>query len=128
MKTLVCIGLGGAFGALARYLAVLGMDRWLDKPVFPWGIFAVNVVGCFLMGLLFGVSEWVRPMSEEWRHALLTGFLGSLTTFSTYGLQGVGLLQQGRLAMAMLYLLGSMVCGLAAVQAGLASAGLAARS
>lgn len=96
MKLLFWIGLGGCLGAVARYGLALGVDRSLGAR-FPFGILVVNVVGCLAIGLLAGLVEGRVELSAELRAFLAVGILGSLTTFSTFGLQTVEL---GRVALA----------------------------
>ena len=79
---------GGCIGAAARYGVSLLATRWWGMS-FPWGTLAVNLVGCFLIGLSFGMADklsWYRPSA---RLFFTTGFLGALTTFSTFSLETV---------------------------------------
>ncbi|MCK5898861.1 MAG: fluoride efflux transporter CrcB [Methylococcales bacterium] len=100
MGALFAIALGGAAGALVRFLISTGIYNGFGRD-FPYGTLAVNVIGSLLMGLLTAalVVEKVA-LASEYRAALLVGFLGSLTTFSTFSLETVYLLQQGHLAKA----------------------------
>ncbi len=120
--------LGGGLGASARFLLsewlrpilksdgpwpdFLGPDfPWLD---FPWPTFAINVIGCALAGFLaarFGLSNPEHP----WRAFILVGLLGGFTTFSAFGLESLTLMQQGRVLLATVYVLGSVLAGLFAV-------------
>jgi fluoride exporter len=105
------VSVGGALGAVARYVATLGFP---DVPTsFPWTIFAVNVVGCFLLALLPSLV-YVR------RHPLLppllgTGVLGGFTTLSTYSEQSRALVAAGRTALAATYVVGTLAAALLAV-------------
>jgi len=110
------IAVGGALGALGRY----GLDEWIGRRTgaFPWGILVVNVSGAFLIGL---AVETLGPRFEEgWvRAAVVTGFLGAYTTFSTLSLDTYRLLDRGELGQALANSVGSLVLGLVAVWLGL---------
>jgi len=111
------VALGGGVGSLVRYVVAVQTRTWWGEG-FPWGTLFVNVVGCLLIGLLaelVGEREVLRP---ELKFALIVGFLGGFTTFSSFGLETVELLQLGRTTAASLYVLGSNILGLLAVVAG----------
>lgn len=88
------IAIGGAIGACSRYL-VSEMCVTLFGRSFPYGTLTVNVVGSFIMGLLIAAveNEWLAPY--PWRQIIGLGFLGALTTFSTFSMDNVLLMQQG---------------------------------
>ena len=116
MQNLLLIGAGGAIGALLRY-GLSGLAyRWLGET-FPWGTLLVNVIGCFLIGVLWALSERA-PMAPAVRIFLMTGTLGAFTTFSTYGLESINLLRDGEIALALANILGSNIVGLGAVVLG----------
>jgi fluoride exporter len=79
---LVWLAAAGALGTLARFGLVTVMQRWLGEG-FPWGTLAVNVLGCFLFGLIFPLAEERLVISTETRLIILMGFMGAFTTFST---------------------------------------------
>jgi CrcB protein len=117
MLTAVAIAVAGALGALARY----GLDGWISRNAptsFPWGTFAINVSGSFLLGLLFVLmTERYRP--DPWlRSAVTIGFLGAYTTFSTFSLETYRLAEDGAYGLAFANVVGSVTVGLAAVYAG----------
>ena len=117
MSLLLFVAVGGALGAVARY----GLSGWVQSlagGTFPWGTLVVNVLGCFLLGFAFRVLQ-LSALSPAVRGAVTVGFLGAFTTFSTFGLETVGLLQDGRWARAAAYAGGSVAIGLSAVVAGL---------
>ncbi len=119
--TLLLVVAGAVVGAPARYLTDLAIQS-LHDTVFPWGTFAVNAAGSFVLGLVAG---GVASGAPEWLFTLLgTGFCGALTTFSTFGFETVRLVEEGSLLEAALNVLGSVVVGLVAVSAGWALAGL----
>lgn len=101
MYKLLLIALGGAIGTLARY----GTGTLLAEPTarhgFPYGTLAVNLAGCFVMGLLQGIFV-DRLIQPQYRLALLVGFLGGYTTFSSYGWETTAFLQAGQWRMAAL--------------------------
>ncbi len=79
---------GGSLGAASRYgVSLLAARIWGAR--FPWGTLIVNLVGCFFIGLLFGLADSVRFLTPEMRLLLVTGYLGALTTFSTFCLETV---------------------------------------
>ena len=97
---------------MSRHFLAGWISKWAG-PVFPWGIFAVNIAGCFVMGLLIGLAEQTRWVSEEARWLVATGFLGSLTTFSTLEADTFHLWRNGHGGVAILNAGGSVVVGLA---------------
>ncbi|MEJ2502476.1 MAG: fluoride efflux transporter CrcB [Gemmatimonadota bacterium] len=122
---LLLIAAGGALGALARYgVAGLAQPR---GSFFPWGTLAVNVLGSFLLGFGFRYMEAVA-IPAEWREAATIGFLGAFTTFSTFSFEAVSMTEDGDWRRALIYVLTSIVLGLAAVVAGLGLAGATLRA
>ena len=105
------IALGATLGAWARW----GLSTWLNPRVahFPLGTLASNLVGGYLVGLAVAYFAANATLAPEWRLLVITGFLGGLTTFSTYSAEVVILLQTGRLAMAavlaLVHLTGSLL-------------------
>jgi CrcB protein len=95
----VAIAAGGAVGALARYLVSLGVNLNVDSP-FPFGTLAVNVTGSLAIGVLFALFDRLGS-AQATKLLLVTGFLGAYTTFSSYSLETVRLLSQGRVALAL---------------------------
>ncbi len=120
VKLLLAIGLGGFLGALARHGLALGVDRLVGAR-FPFGILAVNVLGCLAIGVFAGLVERGTELSAETRAFLAVGVLGSLTTFSTFGLQTVELGQEA-LAPALVNVSLQVGLGIGAVLAGRALA------
>lgn len=94
MREILIVGAAGALGAMARY-AVSGWAYELAGTRLPWGTLTVNVAGCFLLGLLMHVSIATTLVPPTWRLALATGFLGALTTFSTFSYETVRELERG---------------------------------
>lgn len=98
-RQLLAVAVGGAAGAVMRWLMAAGIQR-LAGGAFPWGTFAVNALGSFLLGFLFVWLIERSTASELVRLALTVGFLGAFTTFSTYSLESVRLLQEGAFSLA----------------------------
>ena len=88
------IAIGGAFGACSRYL-ISEFCVYILGRGFPYGTLVVNVVGSFIMGLLIAAFENELLATEPWRQIIGLGFLGALTTFSTFSMDNVLLMQQG---------------------------------
>ncbi len=117
MLNLVAVAVGGAAGALARYGLTTLVYRWLGTG-FPYGTLCVNVLGSLLLGMVFVAAER-RGLGEPMRLALGVGLLGAFTTFSTFSMDTLVLLQQGQVVRAGLYVLVSVAVCLAAAGAGM---------
>ncbi|HYG44813.1 MAG TPA: fluoride efflux transporter CrcB [Bordetella sp.] len=123
MQTLIplnflAVAIGAALGACARWL--LGM--WLNTSTWPWGTLVVNLLGGYLIGVALAVLL-AHPEWPQWiRLAAVTGFLGGLTTFSTFSAETVGMLERGAYASALGYTAASLAGSLALTALGLASA------
>jgi CrcB protein len=111
------IALGGALGAMARYW-VSGFLNNADYRL-PVGTLAVNVVGSFLMGVCFVLILEKARLSPEMRPLMMTGFMGAFTTFSTFSLETVALIQEGHIMSALIYISLSLVLCLVALYVGL---------
>lgn len=115
LKLLLLAAAGGA-GTLARFGLQTAVDRWLFPATriaqagpgvslpFPWGVVAVNALGCLAFGLIFGFADVRTHLSPTTRLILLTGFLGAFTTFSTFAHDTVHLARGGSLGMAVAHL------------------------
>jgi CrcB protein len=114
---LAVIAAGGALGSAARYGAAVLWPH--APPEIAWSTFAVNIVGGFLLGLLMVFVNDVWPPHRYVRPFVGVGILGGFTTFSTYMLDTDALLAVGRLPIALLYLLGTLLIGLVAVWLGI---------
>ncbi len=110
---IVAVLIGGALGALSRYGVGLYVQKHFPLDGFPLATLLVNVVGSFCLALLFFLK--LEQLSPALRIGIATGFLGALTTFSTFELESFVLLEKGRIAPALLYLLGNLVLGMLAV-------------
>lgn len=118
MLKLALIFLGSGIGAIARHkLGGLVLHASLDSK-FPFGTFVVNVLGCFVAGVLAAAVERHNLFSAETRLFLFTGLLGGFTTFSAFGQETVFLLRRGEFAVAAGYVALSVLCGLVALWLG----------
>ncbi|MGZ8164453.1 MAG: fluoride efflux transporter CrcB [Methylobacter sp.] len=119
MNQLLAVAMGGSFGAVVRFLVSSGIHQWLGRG-FPYGTLVVNIVGSFLIGLLTEALILQRiAMTLEYRAAILTGFIGAFTTFSTFSLETVYLIEQGSLTKAAFNILLSVAGCILAVWIGL---------
>jgi fluoride exporter len=117
MRTIVAIGIAGALGTLARY----GLDGLVSRRVpssFPWGTFAVNMSGAFVLGFLMTLMSEQLTSAPWLRSALTIGLLGAYTTFSTLSYETYRLLEDGAVGLAAANILGSAAAGLLAVYLG----------
>ena len=89
----IAIGIGAALGAIVRWLLSLGLNRMF--PTLPMGTLAANLIGAFLMGIAMAVFVQYDSIPLVWRLALTTGFLGGLTTFSSFSAETVLLMERG---------------------------------
>jgi CrcB protein len=114
MYTYLAIAFGGALGALSRYWLTVSIERF-NSTGFPLGTFVVNLLGSFLIGLLYIILMEKLSVADQWRPVIITGFLGAMTTFSTFSLDALLLFQQGQYNTALFYVLSSvMICIFAA--------------
>jgi CrcB protein len=116
LVTLAAVAAGGALGALARFGVTNGVGALFGR-VFPWGTLTVNLLGSLAIGALFVLVVQNEAVRREWESVLTVGFLGAFTTFSTFSLETLLLLQGGRIGAALAYTAASVVlcvgaCGL----------------
>ena len=114
MKYLLFIALGGATGAVSRHL----LANWVHglwEGKLPLGTLLVNMAGSFAIGIVYVLVVEKQLIHPDWRGVLMVGFLGAFTTFSTFSLETISLIEAGHLVHAMAYMLGSaIVCVVAA--------------
>ena len=117
MKQFLLIFLGGGFGSFLRYILSKSLNSYY--PNFYLGTFLVNIIGCFLIGLLIGLSVKNNYLSENHMLLLATGFCGGFTTFSTFALESHILLKEHSIFYMSMYLGLSVLTGILAIAAGL---------
>jgi len=118
MKMLLAVAAGGAVGATARYLLAAQVARWFGNE-FPWGILAVNVLGCAVMGALTEAMALRWSVGAELRAFLAVGILGGFTTFSSFALDTAVLAERGTLGLSATYVLASVGLSIAGFYLGL---------
>ena len=117
MLSVIAVCLGASVGALARW----GLGLWLSPgAVIPFGTLAANLIGGYLVGICVAVFQAMPQLDPVWRLALVTGFLGALTTFSSFSAEVVGMLQLQRYGLALgtaaLHLFGSLLLTVAGIK------------
>ena len=108
------VAIGGALGSIARY----ALSTWIfdvSSHKFPYATLAVNVLGSFVMGILFVIFVEKAALPTEMRSLLMIGFLGAFTTFSTFSLDALGLWQNGHIFMSLVYMLATVILCLIAI-------------
>ncbi len=118
IKNILIVGLGGGLGSILRYLSQK-MALRIYPIQFPWGTFTVNIIGCLLIGIFWGMNFKTIESNENWKLLLMTGLCGGFTTFSAFTLEGIGLLKEQKLALFFLYIAASIMIGLAATYLGM---------
>lgn len=118
MKNLLLVGLGGGAGSMLRYL-VQKLVQVQQAGAFPGGTLAVNITGCFLIGIFWSIIARNMNWSDEIKLLLMTGFCGGFTTFSAFTLEGIGLLKENKTTLFIIYLTASVVGGLLATLIGI---------
>ena len=113
------IGVGGGIGSMLRYWVQLYVSRHLTQT-FPLGTLLVNISGCLLIGVFYGLSIKNTVITPDWRLFLITGLCGGYTTFSAFSLESISLFRQGNYAYFILYTSLSFVLGLSATVIGTA--------
>ena len=118
-RSILLVGVGGFVGSVARYLVAILFSSQISS-VFPFATLTVNIVGCFLIGILFALSDRGNVFSPEWRILLTTGFCGGFTTFSTFSYESLRLMQDGEYLYLAAYVFISVFIGLTATYLGIA--------
>jgi CrcB protein len=117
LRLIIIVAFGGATGSVARFLAT----RWVQQHyhhIFPMGTFVVNIIGCLLIGLFYGLSEKQQLLSGEIRLLLTVGFCGGFTTFSTFTADNLALLHDSEFFYTLLYTGLSVIIGIFATYFG----------
>jgi len=117
MQMLLAVGMGGALGAISRYWLAGILNTKAEK--LPLGTLSCNVIGSLVMGILFVLIMEKAKLSPELRPMLMVGFLGAFTTFSSFSLETVVLLQEGHTMSAVIYVLLSVILCIIALSVGI---------
>ena len=120
LLAVIAVSLGAAIGALLRWGLGVGLNHLF--PVLPPGTLVANLAGGYMIGVAMSVFAQAGTLPPEWRLFIVTGFLGGLTTFSSFSAEVVGLIQQGRAGWAMATVATHVLGSLALTLAGIASA------
>jgi len=114
IKNLLLVGLGGGIGSMLRYAGSL----LISTRIFPYATLTVNIIGSFIIGIVFALSIKEEIITGNWKLFLATGICGGFTTFSAFSLENMGLLQSGKYGMAFTYIALSILLGIGAAFAG----------
>ena len=118
-KEILIVGVGSFVGGALRYILSVGLSKLGRLWAFPIGIMVINILGCFLIGVLYGYFKSKATTAPVLPLLLMTGVLGGFTTFSTFSFETVQLLQQNEWLKAALYVVGSVGLGVAACYLGM---------
>ena len=110
IKNLLLVGFGGGIGSVLRY----GTALLMNIKLFPYATLAVNIIGSFIIGIVFAMSIKDEGLSNNWKLFLATGICGGFTTFSAFSLENMGLLQSGKYGMAITFISLSVILGIIA--------------
>ncbi|MEP7277937.1 MAG: fluoride efflux transporter CrcB [Bacteroidota bacterium] len=119
MKAIFIIWLGGGLGSIFRYLMQLGVGRYITER-FPVGTVLVNITGCFIIGVLYGLSDKYAWLNPGWQLFLVTGLCGGFTTFSGFSFESIALARQGNYLYCVVYIVSSVVIGIMSTVGGAA--------
>ncbi|MCW5908221.1 MAG: fluoride efflux transporter CrcB [Chitinophagales bacterium] len=117
MQLILLVGTGSFIGGVARFLLSQLLQSKISQP-FPVGTLVVNIIGCLVIGSVFGLGEKTH-ISAEWRLFIMTGVCGGFTTFSAFGLETISLLRDGQHVYALTYIVASILLGLLATFGGM---------
>ena len=110
MKSFLLVFLGGGLGSGIRYLVTIAMNQY--SKVLPFGTFAVNMIGCLLIGLVLGYAQKENTLTSNQTLLLATGFCGGFTTFSAFASENLELIRNGELFNFSIYAIGSVFVGM----------------
>ncbi|HCT93977.1 MAG: camphor resistance protein CrcB [Bacteroidetes bacterium GWE2_39_28] len=117
LRTILFIGTGGFLGTVARFL-ISKFSQQMFQTTFPLGTMIVNLTGCFLLGVIYGLMERGEVFSSDVRLFLTVGFCGGFTTFSTFAFENANMLRDGNFTQVAFYTGISVLLGIAALIAG----------
>ncbi len=123
LRAFLLVGLGGATGSMARYGIGYAISKYLHNPLYPVATFSINIIGSLIIGILFGLSSRSQWLQVTGMYLLASGFCGGFTTFSTFALDNVDLMQKGQSWVAITYTALSVALGLLLCRAGIWLAG-----
>jgi fluoride exporter len=118
MKTILFIGIGGFLGSISRYALHKLLTSYFPG-FFPLGTLAANLIGCLLIGMIYGIATSQNYLSHEMRMLLAVGFCGSFTTFSTFANENLALLQSNQIMIMIAYTAISLTIGIFMVFVGI---------
>lgn len=118
INTILVVGAGGFLGTIARYIGVQFIDNKFHGA-FPYGTFAVNIIGSFALGFVIGLLYKQNKSADTWKLFFTTGFCGGFTTFSAFTLENVNLMQQKLVLTSLTYTFLSVILGFMAALAGM---------
>lgn len=110
IKNLLLVGLGGGIGSMLRYATGV----LINTKYFPWSTLTVNIVGSFIIGVVFAISVKDESFLNNWKIFVATGICGGFTTFSAFSLENVSFIQSGKYGMALTYICLSIFLGIVA--------------
>lgn len=110
IKNLLLVGLGGGIGSMLRYAGSL----LIGSKIFPYATLSVNIIGSFIIGVIFALCIKEDVVLNNWKLFVATGICGGFTTFSAFSLENMGLLQSGKYGMALTYIGLSILLGIGA--------------
>lgn len=114
LKELLLVGLGGGIGSMLRY----GGNVLIGNKYFPYSTFIINIIGSLVIGIVFGLSMKNEQFANTWKTFLATGICGGFTTFSAFSMENFRLIENGRYAWAILYIILSIALGITAAAIG----------
>lgn len=117
LRAFLLVGIGGFIGSISRYAVNLVITKYIDKSL-PYATFIVNIVGCFIIGMLFGLVQRGQLSNNYWL-VFATGFCGAFTTFSTFALENNTLFADKQSTTALVYTLLSFVVGIVLCRLGI---------
>lgn len=117
-RAIILVGIGGGLGSIFRYLTSVFTAKYFQTS-FPLGTFAVNIIGCLIVGILLGLFERQQLTSPDLKFLFITGFCGGYTTFSAFASENISLFQSGNSLTAFVYIATSVIISLFTVWLGL---------
>ncbi|HKK81653.1 MAG TPA: fluoride efflux transporter CrcB [Prolixibacteraceae bacterium] len=117
-RAILIVGTGGFLGSVSRYLGQIAVEKVMHSS-FPWGTFVVNILGSFIIGMIYALAEKGNLLSAEWRLFLAVGFCGGFTTFSSFAYNNLNLLKDQAIGMFLWNTMGSIILGITMVYVGI---------